>query len=162
MALFISWRNLKNYKYITLFLSISVILQLFIMALTYYSIPISSYYILLIVPMGVILIISAAMLIFSDFIYQYIYIKRQNKISQSRDMEFTPPSKPFIIIISAIVIGLIFLLINLLFSYILIDPVAFHGIPIFAQFTISQTLSALVVILVIFVLKELQGAKKLL
>ncbi|MBD3229158.1 MAG: hypothetical protein GF329_13310 [Candidatus Lokiarchaeota archaeon] len=160
MALFISWRNLKNYKYITLFLSISVLIQMMIIIITYFSIPISSYYILILVPLGMILVVSATMLIFSDFIYQYIYLKRQNKTTQKRE-EFTPPSKPIAIIISSIIIGIIYLLINLLFSFVLIDPIAFHGIPIFAQFTLSQTLSALILILVIMVLKELQGAKKL-
>ncbi len=161
MASFISWNKEGNIYYVFMFLIISIIIQVFIVQELYLNYPVYSYPVLILVPLGVIFVITGSMVLCSDFIYQYIYIKRQNKLLEmGKTLEKEPSKLPAIFLGMAIITGL-YLLIELLFVYIFMDPIWMHGIPTYGQFTLSQTLSGLIIIILFWILKELQTSKRI-
>lgn len=161
MVMFISWREFENLTFVMLFLVISTLVQLIIVEIIYYNYPISSYFILILVPLGVIPCLAAGMLIFSDFLYQYRHFQRQNKMIQNKEENEKPVSIFITVMIASGIVIAIYILIYSLFAFLFHDPISLHGIPTFGQFTLSETLSAIIIIIIPTILKEFQIAKKM-
>ncbi|MHA1310974.1 MAG: hypothetical protein ACTSQO_08590 [Candidatus Helarchaeota archaeon] len=160
MVMFVKWRNYENMTYIMQFIIISAIIQTIITGISNFIYPINSLPVLILVPLGEIPVVAASMVIFSDFFYQYLYIKKQEKMIKKSEENITPVSKSFSIYIASTMVVICFILLNFFFNYIIIDPIWFHGIPTYSQFTLSQTTSALIIIIIVTILKEIQMSKK--
>ncbi|MHA1268811.1 MAG: hypothetical protein ACTSPY_03400 [Candidatus Helarchaeota archaeon] len=160
MAMFIPWKDRENLLYVLLFIIVSTLFQIIIITQVYYIYPISSYAILILVPIGTILGISTSMVILTDYIYERKYFKKQSKIVKEHEEQIEIINKTFIVIIASLIVISIHMLLLLSLNFAFIDPIWFHGIPVFEQFTLSQTLSSLIILIAITILKELQIAKK--
>lgn len=161
MVMFIPWRKSENFVYVLLFLAISSIIQLIFIISSFYLLPISSYFVLFLVPMAAIIVIAAAMVILSDFIYQFRYIRTQNKVTTESQEEVKYPSKIISILFATFITVGFYVLLYLGFSYVFLDPIVFYGVPTFGRYIINHNMSALLLLIIFAFLKDLQESKRI-
>jgi len=159
--MYIKWRKKDNIVYILIFLSINAVIQMVLLYYYQFKYPILSFPVLILVPLGLMLTLTGSIIILCDFLYQLLIRIHEDKRLKGIKKVSKEPSLLLISIISVSIIGVFYIGLSIIFNFLIIDPILFSTIPVYGQFTLSQCLVALIILLSITILKELQNAKKI-
>jgi len=157
LSINIEWKSRFNFQYLLLFFGISGIIQYFLILHAEIFLPISSIFILILVPIGICLVNSTSIAI----LIEIVLLWRNKEIKKKRykkDMkEFSLRKASFI---SLITVNGVFILTFIICSLFLYDLTILTEIPSYGNFVICELIGALPIIGIVILIDYLQHRKK--
>ena len=159
MAMYITWNKAERMIYIMAFLVIAILVQMLVVWMYYLTVPVDAVYVLVLVPLGVSLVIAGSMVLLTDFLYQYLYMRKQDRMLKAGDSGAVEVRFLLIVVVSVLVVLGLYSLFRLLFTFLIVDPIFMHGLPVYGQVALAETLSGFILIVLLWMVKELQIRK---
>jgi len=146
----ILWQEPKNRSTIIILIALASLIQFFISlyASTYF--PINNYQIFLFISIGVIFLLTGLEILFADIIHSFRLHLRQKKPTKKK-IGLKKVSEIYSIFTGAGIILGLFISVYFIFSFYIVDPLAFIELPIYAKFVLAEILSGIVIVIAVLI-----------
>jgi hypothetical protein len=146
----ILWQEPKNRSNIVILIALASLIQFFITLYASTHFPINNYQIFLFISIGVIFLLTGLEILFADLIHSFRLHLRQKKPIK-RKIGLKKVSEIYSIYTGAGIILGLFILVYFIFSFYIIDPLAFIELPIYAKFVLAEILSGMVIVIAVLI-----------